>query len=38
MFRKRANRRRDPHIFSKTAGMVHKKNLQTGVMRGGIRI
>lgn len=39
MRRKRASRRRDPHIFSRTAGMVHKKNLlDTMPMRGGIRL
>lgn len=40
MFRKRANKRRDGHIFSKTAGMVHKKNLGASAMamRGGHRI
>lgn len=38
MFRKRASKRRDPHIFSKTASMVHKKNLPSGPSRGGIRL
>ena len=38
MFRKRANKRRDKHIFTHTASMVHKKNLATGPMRGGIRL
>lgn len=39
MFRKRANKRRDGHIFSRTASMVHKKNLMDSLpMRGGIRL
>lgn len=39
MRRKRANKYRDPHIFSRTASMVHKKNLLDLMpMRGGIRL
>jgi hypothetical protein len=38
MFRKRANKYKDKRIFSRTASMVHKKNLSAGPMRGGIRI
>lgn len=38
MFRKRASKHKDKRIFSHTASMVHKKNLQAGPMRGGIRI
>nr|WAE43290.1 MAG: DNA binding protein [Microviridae sp.] len=38
MFRKRANPRKDKRIFSKSASMVHKKNLMNGPMRGGIRL
>lgn len=38
MFRKRANPRKDKRIFSKSASMVHKKNLDNGPMRGGIRL
>lgn len=37
-FRKRANPRKDKKIFSHTASMVHKKNLISGPMRGGIRL
>lgn len=37
MFRKRAGRH-DKKIFSHTASMVHKKNLNLNPMRGGIRM
>lgn len=36
--RYRAKKRIDKKIFSRTASMVHKKNLQAMPMRGGIRI
>lgn len=38
MMRKRANPRKDKKIFSRSASMVHKKNLNNGPMRGGIRL
>lgn len=37
MFRKRAGRN-DKRIFSNTASMVHKKNINTSSSRGGIRL
>lgn len=39
MFRKRVvNKRKDKKIFSRTAGMVDKKNLRSSVMRGGYKL
>lgn len=38
MFRHKASPRRDKKYFSKNASMVHKKNLNNGPMRGGIRL
>lgn len=38
MNRFKAKPRKDKRIFSKTASMVHKKNLVSGPMRGGIRL
>ncbi|QXP44289.1 MAG: hypothetical protein [Arizlama microvirus] len=32
------NRGRDRKVFSKTASGVHIKNLQSGPMRGGIKL
>lgn len=36
--RKPANSKYHKKMFSRTAGMVHKKNLRTKPMRGGFRI
>lgn len=38
MRRKRAVKAIDGKIFSKTASMVHKRNLLSYPMRGGIRL
>lgn len=38
MFRHKENRRSGKKKFSRTAGSTHKKNLQAGPMRGGIRL
>lgn len=38
MKRKRANKRYDRRVFSATAGRVHRKNIQSSPMRGGIRL
>lgn len=38
MRRYRANKHKDRRIFSRTADMTHRKNLQTGVHRGGNRM
>lgn len=38
MFRKRANKRYDRKVFSRTAGRIHKKNLIAMPMRGGFRL
>ncbi|QXP44268.1 MAG: hypothetical protein [Arizlama microvirus] len=32
------NKGKDRRQFSRTASMVHKKNMQSGVMRGGYRL
>lgn len=37
-FRKRANKRSDKRRFSRTAAKVHKRNISTRPMRGGIRL
>lgn len=36
--RRRANTRRDKRQFTRHAVKVHKKNLLSGPMRGGIRL
>lgn len=38
MRRYRANPRKDRRIFSRSASLVHKRNLNVVPMRGGIRI
>ena len=37
-FRYRANPGKDKRIFSRSASMVHKKNIGASPMRGGIRL
>jgi len=38
-YRSRVNPRKDRRVFSRTAGMTHRKNLNSAyVMRGGIRL
>ncbi len=36
--RKRMNRKRSRKVFSRGAWKVHRKNVQTNPMRGGIRL
>ena len=38
MRRRRAVPHKDKRIFSRSASMVHKKNVLAGPMRGGIRL
>ena len=38
MRRKRMSRRRSRKYFTKTARKVHRKNIPTNPMRGGIRL
>lgn len=38
MKRTRLNRHQSRKLFSKTAPLVHKKNVQSAPMRGGIRL
>lgn len=38
MKRRKMNRKKSRRLFSKTAGMTHKKNLGGNPMRGGIRL
>lgn len=38
MYRKRANKRSDRRMFSRTAGLTNKKNLVAMPMRGGFRL
>lgn len=37
-YRKRANSRGHKKSFSRNASKVHKKNIHSGPMRGGIRL